>query len=87
MPNLRPISIAVAFVGLAMPGWAQTLVVTPSGQLRFRPVVGSPPPPPVTLTVSTTGGPLPFTVVIQSIAPPGINWLQITPTSGIASQA
>jgi uncharacterized protein (TIGR03437 family) len=53
-----------------------TLVVSAS-TLNFS----TPPNPPATqtLTLSTTGGPVPFTAAVQSAA-----WMQVTPTSGVA---
>jgi uncharacterized protein (TIGR03437 family) len=68
----NPVSIPIALTVEAAP---PTLVLS-TASLTFA----TPPNPPATqtMTLSTTGGPVPFTAAVQSAA-----WLTVTPNSGV----
>lgn len=67
-----PLSIPITLTVEAAP---PTLVLSAS-TLSFSTPAN--PPATQTLTLSTTGGPVPFTAAVQSAA-----WMQVTPTSGV----
>jgi uncharacterized protein (TIGR03437 family) len=70
-----PITIPVSLTVVP----AQSLAVTPSS-LTFNDVLNASAPAAQTATVTTSGGPAPFTVATQTAD--GGTWLQVTPTSG-----
>ncbi len=82
------LAISGAALSLAFYAQGQTLIVNEkSGASGPTFTVGGPPAAPYVLTVSTSGGPLPFTVTTTVSGPPGINWVRVSPSSGTASQA
>ncbi len=82
------ISGASAHTGGCTSGPGAQLCVTedgnPGGTIhQFLHSIGAGNPTPIAATVTSTGAPLSFRAAVVAIDPPGVNWVTVSPSSGV----